>query len=152
MAHNDAREVERQYYEFRERMAKKRTGSPSFAPVKKAAPVKGAPAKAPVKSAQKSVPPRAEEHIDDPMTTRLVRSAPIKPVGPAIEEITPVEEAVLHVAEPAAPEAQPKSEPAPVQLPVTEAPAEEILPPAEEPEAEDGGEDAYEEIAEAEDA
>jgi len=129
MAHNDAREVERQYYEFRQRMAQKRAANPA-----PAAPArKKAPAKAPVKPAAKPVPPKAEEHIDAPMTTRLVKSAPIKPVGPAIEELAPVQEAVLHAAEPAAPKAQTRSVSAPAKTPVTEEPREEILPPAEEP-------------------
>ena len=71
MAHNDAREVERQYYEYRQRMAQKRSANPApAAPVKPAK--KAAPAKAPVKPAAKPVPPKAEEHIDDPMITRLV--------------------------------------------------------------------------------
>ena len=43
MAHNDAREVERQYYEFRQRMAKKRASQPTPAAPAKPAKKPAAP-------------------------------------------------------------------------------------------------------------
>lgn len=103
MARNDAKDVERQYYEFKRRMEQKRANAPAKpAPVKKAAP---ASQKSPIKKSAKPIPPKAEE----------------KPAAPEITPVEVFEEAAaqpvsVEVPQPAAyempaePEKQPEME------------------------------------------